>query len=127
MSDWLSYQRALQQHEWLGILIARLSVGILFALPGSGKLFVPSRGDEMLRTLRDAGVPAPEVNAVLVASVEFLFGSLLIVGFLTPLCCLMLSGVMVVALGTRCCHESRPRRWRVGSAPSCIFPRSCIW
>jgi putative oxidoreductase len=100
MSDWLSYQSALQRHEWFGILIARLSVGILFVLSGSGKLFVRSRRDEMLRTLRDAGVPAPEVNAVLVSSVEFLFGSLLIVGFLTPLCCMMLSGVMVVALGT---------------------------
>src|SRR5262245_33904783 len=100
MSDWFSCQSALQQHEWFGILIARLSVGILFALSGSGKLFVPSRRVEMLRTLRDAGVPAPEVNAIFVSSVEFLFGSLLIVGFLTPLCCLMLSGVMVVALGT---------------------------
>jgi uncharacterized membrane protein YphA (DoxX/SURF4 family) len=40
----------LQQHEWFGILIARLSVGILFALSGSGKLFVRSRRDEMLNT-----------------------------------------------------------------------------
>jgi putative oxidoreductase len=94
------WQTALQQYEWIGILIARLSVGALFALSGGGKLFVPSRRDEMVRTLRAAGVPAPPVNAVLVSSVEFLFGSLLIVGFLTPLCCLMLSGVMVVALAT---------------------------
>ena len=91
---------ALRQDEWIGILIARLSVGTLFALSGSGKLFVPSRREEMLSTLRAAGVPAPEVNAVFVSSVEFLCGSLLIVGLLTPLCCLMLSGVMVVALGT---------------------------
>ena len=100
MSHWLSWQSALQQHEWIGILIARLSVGTLFALSGSGKLFVPSRREEMVRTLRAAAVPAPAVNAVFVSSVEFLFGSLLIVGGLTPLCCLMLSGVMVVALGT---------------------------
>jgi putative oxidoreductase len=89
-----------QQYEWIGILIARLSVGTLFALSGSGKLFVPSRREEMQRTLRAAGVPAPELNAVIVSSVEFLFGGLLIVGFLTVLCCLMLSGVMVVALWT---------------------------
>ena len=100
MTHWLSWQSALQQHAWIGILIARLSVGTLFALSGSGKLFVPARRDEMLRTLRAAGVPAPGVNAVFVSSVEFLCGSLLIVGFLMPLCCLMLSGVMVVALGT---------------------------
>jgi putative oxidoreductase len=100
MSSWTSWQRAWQQYEWIAILIARLSVGTLFALSGGGKLFVPSRRDEMLRTLRDAGIPAPGMSAVLVSSVEFLFGILLVMGFLTPLCCLMLSGVMVGALGT---------------------------
>lgn len=100
MSAWLSWQSALQDYEWMGILIARLSVGTLFALSGSGKLFVPARKDTMLRTLREAGIPAPEINVVFVSSVEFVFGSLLIVGFLTPLCCLMLSGVMAVALAT---------------------------
>jgi uncharacterized membrane protein YphA (DoxX/SURF4 family) len=100
MSFWPLWQSASPHYEWIGILIARLSVGTLFALSGSGKLFVPSRREEMVRTLRAAGVPAPEVNAVFVSSVEFLFGSLLIVGFLTPLCSLMLSGVMVVALRT---------------------------
>jgi putative oxidoreductase len=100
MSRWPSWQSALQQWEWVGILIARLSVGTLFALSGSGKLFVPSRRDDMLRTLRDAGIPAPGINVVLVSSVEFLFGTLLLLGFLTPLCCVMLSGVMVVALAT---------------------------
>jgi len=39
------------QYEWIGILIARLSVGTLFALSGGGKLFVPSRREEMVRTL----------------------------------------------------------------------------
>ena len=100
MKLWPLAQTALQQYEWIGILIARLSVGTLFALSGGGKLFVPSRRAEMVRTLRAAGVYAPPVTAVLVSSVECLFGSLLIVGFLTPLCCLMLSGVMVVALAT---------------------------
>ena len=100
MSLWTSWQSALQQYEWIGILIARLSVGTLFALSGSGKLFVPSRRAEMLKTLRDARIPAPELNTLFVSAVEFLFGTLLVLGFLTPLCCVMLSGVMVVALGT---------------------------
>src|SRR5258705_12381873 len=100
MTSWPSWQSALQQYEWIGILIARLSVGMLFARSGGGKRFVPSRRDEMLRPLRDAGVPAPGVNAVVVSSVEFLFGFLLLMGFLTPLCCLMLGGVMVVGRGT---------------------------
>ena len=100
MEHWLSWQSALQQREWIGILVARLSVGTLFALSGSGKLFVPSRRAQMVNTLRAGGVPAPEINAVFVSSVEFLFGSLLFAGLLTPLCCLMLSGVMIGALAT---------------------------
>jgi len=91
---------ALSHYEWIGILIARLAVGALFALSGSGKLFVPSRRDEMVKTLRAAAVPAPEANAVFVSSVELVFGSLLAIGLLTPLSCVMLSGVMVVALAT---------------------------
>jgi putative oxidoreductase len=100
MSPLLSWQSALQQYEWIGILIARVSVGTLFALSGSGKLFVPSRRAEMVRTLHEARIPAPEINAVFVSSVEFLFGVLLVIGFLTPLCCVMLGGNMIVALGT---------------------------
>jgi putative oxidoreductase len=100
MSRWLWWQSALQQYEWIGITIARLSVGTLFALSGSGKLFVPSRREEMVRTLRDAGIPAPALNAVVVSTVEFICGILVAIGFLTPLGCLLLSGVMVVALAT---------------------------
>lgn len=100
MTRWPLAPGALSHYEWIGMLIARLSVGALFALSGWGKLFVRSRREEMVRTLRAAAVPAPEVNAVFVASVEFLFGSLLAIGFLTPLSCVMLSGVMLVALAT---------------------------
>jgi putative oxidoreductase len=74
MTRWPFWLGALSQYEWIGILIARLSVGVLFALSGWGKLFVRSRRDEMVRTLRAAAVPAPEVNAVFVSSVEFVFG-----------------------------------------------------
>jgi|SRR5262249_59933963 len=100
MTRWPLGLGTLSHYEWVGILIARLSVGALFALSGRGKLFVPSRREEMIRTLRAAAVPAPEANAVVVSSVEFVFGGLLAIGFLTPLSCVMLSGVMVVALAT---------------------------
>ena len=100
MTRWPLWLSALSQYEWIGILIARLSVGALFALSGRGKLFVRSRREEMVRTLRSAAIPAPEANAVFVASVELAFGSLLAIGFLTPLSCVMLSGVMIVALAT---------------------------
>jgi len=100
MTRWPIWLGGLSQYEWIGILIARLAVGVLFALSGWGKLFVPSRREKMIRTLRAAAVPAPEAMAVFVSSIEFVFGSLLAIGFLTPLSCVMLSGVMVVALAT---------------------------
>jgi putative oxidoreductase len=86
--------------EWLAILLARLTVGLLFFLSGRGKLFVPERREEMRETLVAAHVPFPEFNAVFVSTVEFLFGSLLILGALTPIACVMLSGVMVMAIAT---------------------------
>ena len=100
MPEVLLWLRALSRFEWIGILIARVSVGTLFALSGSGKLFVRSRREEMVTTLRAASVPAPEANAVFVSSVELVSGSLLVIGLLTPLSCVLLSGVMIVALAT---------------------------
>jgi len=95
-----SLTSTLRQWEWIGALLARLAVGLLFALSGGGKLFVPARREQMRATLREAGVPAPAKSAVVVSSVELVFGTFLVLGFLTPLCCLMLSGVMLGALAT---------------------------
>jgi len=71
--------------QWVGVLVARVAVGLLFLLSGRGKLFVPERREEMRETLVAAGVPFPEVNALFVATVEFVFGLLLILGALTLL------------------------------------------
>jgi putative oxidoreductase len=84
--------------QWLGALIARLAVGLTFFLSGRGKLFVPERREQMRETLVAAGVPFAGVNAIFVSSVEFVFGFLLILGVLTPLACVMLGGVMVMAI-----------------------------
>ena len=86
--------------QWLGILMARLTVGLLFFLSGRGKLFVPERREQMRETLVAAHVPFPELNALLVSTVEFVCGALLILGALTPIACVMLSGVMVMAVAT---------------------------
>jgi len=86
--------------QWVGILVARVAVGMLFFLSGRGKLFVPERREQMRETLIAAHVPFPELNAVLVSTVEFFFGLLLIFGAITPLACAMLSGLMVVAIAT---------------------------
>ena len=90
----------LHSWEWLGILLARLAVGLLFFLSGRGKLFVPERGEQMRQTLIEAHVPFPGFNTVFVSTVEFLSGSLLILGALTPLACVMLGCVMIMAIAT---------------------------
>jgi putative oxidoreductase len=84
--------------QWLGILVARLAVGLLFFLSGRGKLFVPERRQQMRETLLAAGIPFPDFNTVFVSTVEFVFGFLLVLGLATPLACVMLGWVMIVAI-----------------------------
>src|SRR4029077_2486947 len=88
----------LHSWEWLGILLARIAVGLLFSLSGRGKLFVPERREQMRQTLIEAHVPFPEFNAVFVSAVEFVCGLLLILGALTPVACAMLVFVMLMAI-----------------------------
>ncbi len=86
--------------EWIGILVARLAVGLLFFLSGRGKLFVPEQREQMRETLVAAHVPFPEFNTLLVSTVEFVFGLFLILGALTPITCAMLGCVMIMAIAT---------------------------
>jgi len=91
---------ALQSWEWVGILLARSAVGSLFLLSGRSKLFALERREQMRQTLIEAHVPFPEFNAVFVSSVEFVCGALLILGALTLIACVMLGGLMIVAIAT---------------------------
>src|SRR5260370_30778323 len=86
--------------QWVGILVARVAVGLLFFLSGGGKLCVPEHRERMRQTLIEAHVPFPELNAVFVSMVEFGSGLLLIIGAVTPVACVMLGGVMIVAIAT---------------------------
>jgi putative oxidoreductase len=86
--------------EWIGILVARLAVGLLFFLSGRGRLFVPERREQMRQTLIEARFPLPEFNAIFVSTVELVFGLLLILGALTPITCVTLGCVMIVAIAT---------------------------
>src|SRR6266496_3786602 len=100
--------------QWVGILVARVVVGLLFFLSGRGKLFVPDRREQMRQTLIEAHVPFPELNALFVSIVEFVCGALLILGALTPLARVMLSGVMIVAIATtaiRSIKATSPLGW----------------
>ena len=100
--------------EWIGILVARLAVGLLFFLSGRGKLFVPERREQMRETLVEAHVPFPEFNTLLVSTVEFVFGFFLILGALTPIACGMLGCLMIVAIATtaiRNINAASPLGW----------------
>ena len=96
---------ALQSWEWIGILLARLAVGLLFFLSGRGKLFVPERRRQMRQALVEAHVPLPEFNALFVSAVEFVCGLLVVLGALTPLACAMLGWVMIMAIATTAIHN----------------------
>ena len=102
--DWRRFiQFALQGNsnlEQYAILLIRLSLGLFFAISGANKLFVASSTQTMYKTLVAAKVPFPQLTTYLVSGVEFVGGSLLIVGFLSSLLCVSLLVDMLVAIVT---------------------------
>ena len=62
----------------------------------------------MVETLAASGIPFPEVNALVIAIIEFAGGGFLAIGLLTPICAAFLGGDM---LG-RHLHESFKERAR---------------
>src|SRR5262245_16945257 len=86
--------------EQVAILLARISLGVFFAISGGNKLFVPSRTLKMYETLAGAGIPFPHFMTYFVSSVEFIGGCLLVIGLLTSLCCAALIVQMIVAIAT---------------------------
>ncbi len=86
--------------EEFAILLARISLGAFFAISGGNKLFVAAHTREIYETIAGAGIPFPHVMAYFVSSVEFICGSLLLIGLLSSLCCIALIFDMIVALAT---------------------------
>jgi putative oxidoreductase len=100
-TSWVrEFLNELHAWQWVGILVARVAVGLLFFLSGRGKLFVPDQREQVRETLIAAHVPFPGLNALFVSTVEFVFGFLLILGAFTPIACLMLASLMIVAIAT---------------------------
>src|SRR5215831_17380329 len=86
--------------EQFAILLARVSLGMFFAISGGNKLFAPSRTRQMYETLAGAGIPFPHFMTYFVSSVEFIGGCLLVIGLLSSLCCAVLIIQMLVAIVT---------------------------
>ena len=82
------------------ILLVRVSLGLFFAISGANKLFVARNAQTMYETLVEAKVPFPRLMTYFVSGVEFVGGSLLIVGFLSSLAGAALLVDMIVAILT---------------------------
>jgi putative oxidoreductase len=86
--------------EPYAILLVRVSLGLFFAISGANKLFVAGSRQTMYETLVQAKVPLPRVMTYFVSGVEFVGGSLLAVGFLSSMACVVLMVDMLVAILT---------------------------
>ncbi len=86
--------------EQFSILLARISIGLFFAISGGKKLFVAGRTRQMYETLAGAGIPFPHFMTYFVSSVEFVGGCLLAIGLLSSLCSAALIIQMIVAIIT---------------------------
>jgi putative oxidoreductase len=82
--------------QW-AILLVRSSLGLFFAISGANKLFVVDGTKLAYDTLVKAKIPFPRQTAYFVSGVEFVCGSLLIVGFLSSPACVALLIDMTVA------------------------------
>ena len=87
----------LGRSQWLALLLGRLAVGLLFLSTGWGKVHSIPKVTAFFAELH---IPAPGLNAVVVAYSELICGSLLVIGLLTRLATIPLIVSMIVALLT---------------------------
>jgi putative oxidoreductase len=86
--------------EQYAILLVRVSIGLFFAISGANKLFSANGTKPVYDTLVAAKVPFPRQTAYFVATVEFVCGSMVAVGFLSSPACAALMIDMIVAILT---------------------------
>ena len=86
--------------EWLPVLLARLSLGLFFAVSGYNKLFVAAKHEDLIHLMTEIGMPFPEFMALFLACVEFFGGLLLMVGLFSSFCAIALTIAMIVAIVT---------------------------
>lgn len=83
---------------FLAPLLTRITLGYTFFLTGRGKIENPEFFQNLVSLIADRGIPFPELNAHIVARLEYYGGIALALGLLTRLTSLALAGSMVVAL-----------------------------
>jgi putative oxidoreductase len=83
--------------DWVVLLVARLTVGVLFASTGWGKVHNLSKVASFFAEL---GIPMPGLNATVASYAELVCGSLLVIGLASRLASLPLVVTMIVAILT---------------------------
>ncbi len=83
--------------QWLPPTVARITIGWIFLQSGWGKLHdLP----KVVAFFTDLGIPAPQLQAPLNATIELLCGALILVGLWTRVASLPLIVTMLVAILT---------------------------
>lgn len=94
------------KHADLGLLLFRLSIGLMLAL-GHGRTKLPPDGIEnFARNLAKLNIPAPTFSAWMAMLAEFAGGLLVALGLLTRPAAALIAITMVVAIFTA--HASHP-------------------
>ena len=83
--------------RWLPGLLLRIVLGVTFVKTGWGKLHHLDNVEAYFRSLH---IPAPGIQAPMIATIEFVGGLLLLAGLATRAVAVLLVGVMAVAIYT---------------------------
>ncbi len=101
LNEWITIVlQGNKRWEWATITLARVSLGLFFAISGFNKLFYTENREGLVKVMIEAGIPFPEITAVFLASVELFGGSFLVIGLLSTLCAIALTIAMIVAIVT---------------------------
>jgi putative oxidoreductase len=83
--------------DWLGPLVARITLGVLFVSTGWGKVHDLAKVTAFFTEL---GIPFPGIQAPMVSFIELIGGALLVVGLASRIAALPLMASMTVAILT---------------------------
>lgn len=106
-----------------GLLFIRLGLGLVFLIHGYPKMSgrwgnVKGSRDSLAKSISRLRLPCPYYLAILVGTIEFLGGGMLILGFWTRWAAMVLVVIMLVASGRNLAEKGF-----IGSAdfPFCLF------
>lgn len=86
--------------EWFPVLLARVSMGMFFAISGWNKIFMVSHWKGLLAAMVATGLPFPKFMSFVLAWLELTGGSLLTIGFMSTFFSIALAFAMIVAIVT---------------------------